>query len=200
MVGANIQPAEATGGSPLLGLTPELRNTIYHYALVEAKPIHVQSLKKSPIPSLLRTCRQIRWEAFAIFLQDNAFVVAVEDLWGGARGFDLFDWLYMLGGDRASLIKDLEVKFSEHDGHVPDFSRCIGSCWFSMSERTGRLAAEVLCRRLQNAGVRLKSIRCMKVGGKGLAGQTDSTVRCAAFRCVWSLAVEDELVTATDDK
>lgn len=67
-------PASKTK-SRLLALAPELRNKIYHYALVSKKKIQANhgAAKSSTQPGLLETCRQIRKEAIELFHTENDF-------------------------------------------------------------------------------------------------------------------------------
>ncbi|PPJ51924.1 hypothetical protein CBER1_09369 [Cercospora berteroae] len=67
----------------LLNLPGEIRNKIYRYALIEAKPIEV--MRKGPgEPSLLRVCNRIRREARSIYYAENEFEVHLEDFNGEA--------------------------------------------------------------------------------------------------------------------
>lgn len=76
----------ASGIKPnLLGIPPELRNRIYDFALVSRKRLQVTD--GSPAleqPALLRTCRQIRREAIAIYYTDNRFRFIVHAYDGAA--------------------------------------------------------------------------------------------------------------------
>lgn len=54
----------------------ELRNSIFHVAMVEERPIDVTR----SWPGLTGTCKQFRHEALAIYLGNNAFVAHVKDL------------------------------------------------------------------------------------------------------------------------
>lgn len=58
----------------LLELAAELRNRIYEYVLIKDKTITV-SRHRIAQPGLLRTCRQIREEARAIYYCRNAFKI-----------------------------------------------------------------------------------------------------------------------------
>ncbi|KAK3116837.1 hypothetical protein LTR53_002401 [Teratosphaeriaceae sp. CCFEE 6253] len=68
--------------SPLLKLPPELRNRIYHEALVELNVIQVQATRCDPAnwqpPGLLQTCRLVRAEASKMYYTNNAFWVDVQ--------------------------------------------------------------------------------------------------------------------------
>ena len=55
--------------SPLLKLPPELRNRIYHYAVVSSNPIYLPPR----YPSLMLTCRKLYNEAKSIYYEDNTF-------------------------------------------------------------------------------------------------------------------------------
>ncbi|KAF2170181.1 hypothetical protein M409DRAFT_19784 [Zasmidium cellare ATCC 36951] len=60
-----------------LDLPPELRNDIYERALIQPTTITVTHSLKDP--KLLRTCRQIRFEARKIFYLRNSFRVVVHN-------------------------------------------------------------------------------------------------------------------------
>lgn len=65
---------------PFLKLAPELRNNIYHFALV--RPADHNFIVGGTIeePGLLRTCRQIRSEAADIFyLGGNRFTIVLDN-------------------------------------------------------------------------------------------------------------------------
>jgi len=63
---------------PLFKLPPELRNRIYHEALLSPTAVHVTSPTAEPIwqsPGILKTCRQLRGETSAIYYSGNTFLV-----------------------------------------------------------------------------------------------------------------------------
>lgn len=64
--------------SPLSRLPTELRNEIYHLALIEENPVLINSDTRRVwrAPALLQTCRQLRAEASPVFLGNNAFLSA----------------------------------------------------------------------------------------------------------------------------
>ena len=64
----------------LLSVPAEIRNSIYEYALVERGVIQITS--GLLVPALLSTCRQIRSEAYKIWLTDNNFRLAIESFDG----------------------------------------------------------------------------------------------------------------------
>ncbi|KAK6392664.1 hypothetical protein LTR65_003437 [Meristemomyces frigidus] len=70
----NPRPAPT---SLLLRLPPELRLSIWEFALVEDGPVRVTPLLQQP--GLLRTCRQIREEAMKTWLHSNFFWFDVVD-------------------------------------------------------------------------------------------------------------------------
>lgn len=99
IIGIGNAPVTAAELQPsLLRLSAELRITIYKYALLEPRAIHLQSglseafastsnlkakLKRCQAsveqPALVRTCPQIRNEALQIFYSGNDFVVNLKD-------------------------------------------------------------------------------------------------------------------------
>ncbi|KAK4540503.1 hypothetical protein LTR36_009141 [Oleoguttula mirabilis] len=75
----------------LLNLTAELRNAIYHLVLV--------AYNLATQPSLLRTCRQIRNEATAIFYGGNVFQ-------SNRRG-PVIVWLGAIGAEKRRMVQQI---------------------------------------------------------------------------------------------
>jgi hypothetical protein len=77
-----------TPPSPLLNLTPELRNAIVRYVVVSDKPIKVQSEPSrrknrhhfAMIPGLTMACKQLRVESLRTFFEENDFEIPPEML------------------------------------------------------------------------------------------------------------------------
>ena len=66
--------------SRLLSLPPEIRNTIYRYALVQGKiSVRAPAFATAEQPALLQVNRQIRTEAINIYYHENEFLWLVED-------------------------------------------------------------------------------------------------------------------------
>lgn len=79
----------------LLSLPPEIRHTIWTFALSEASPIVVRCPEtgvKPGQPALLCACRQIRSEAIGIYFSNNTFSFSVCD--GGHPDFPIPDSYY----------------------------------------------------------------------------------------------------------
>ena len=74
-------PYQSQPQSPLLRLSPELRNIIYRTALLThtTTPITIPPTGLVQ-PALLRTSRQLRAETTSIYLRENAFRILVDDL------------------------------------------------------------------------------------------------------------------------
>ena len=64
-------------GPSLLSIPAELRNVIYTCAIVDAEPTEITDALR--FPPLLQTCRQLRKEAFGIYLTKNNFFFEVRD-------------------------------------------------------------------------------------------------------------------------
>ena len=79
--GATIHPTPTNEdkkvSSPLLKLSPELRNRIYEFALQEEDYIEIISRLKPP--SLLSTCTRIHDEATALWFELNNFAADIVD-------------------------------------------------------------------------------------------------------------------------
>lgn len=68
--------------SPLLKLPPELRNSIYRYALVEPSSPYIKipaGALPPPQPGLLQTCTQVRRDATEIYYKENWFGFVIAD-------------------------------------------------------------------------------------------------------------------------
>ncbi|KAK4504086.1 hypothetical protein PRZ48_005001 [Zasmidium cellare] len=69
------------GGGPdrlhLLALPPEIRTTIFEYALIEPEKIRVRPPLRPP--ALLSTCRQTREDAGLIWFERNRFVITIRN-------------------------------------------------------------------------------------------------------------------------
>lgn len=64
--------------STLFKVAPELRNTIYRYALVENTDITISKNNGIPELALLPACKIIRSDARSIFFGENDFPCRVE--------------------------------------------------------------------------------------------------------------------------
>ncbi|KAK3717483.1 hypothetical protein LTR37_005873 [Vermiconidia calcicola] len=94
----------------LLDLPAELRNAIYRHALVPTDPIDIRTARTDS--SLLRTCKQIYWEARPIFFSKNDFAYAVSNF--NSRGDDfrtVVRWLDGIGKENAESIKNFAMQF-----------------------------------------------------------------------------------------
>lgn len=101
--------------SPLLQLPAELRNQIYHHALVAGQRIDVTGVTSPKEPGLLATCKQIRSEAQSTYYTDNVFHVVV-DLKQQAENHH---WLKALGETRVGLVKELRIEGPSLFGDKP---------------------------------------------------------------------------------
>lgn len=64
--------------SALVKIPPELRNRIYRFATLHARPIDVTGTTKKKESALLATCEQIREEALQMFYHENVFYCRLE--------------------------------------------------------------------------------------------------------------------------
>ncbi|KAK5117165.1 hypothetical protein LTR85_008933 [Meristemomyces frigidus] len=78
--------------SPLLRLAPELRNRIYHFALIEASPIRI-NVDHHEHPGLLRVGTKIRNEASGIYMTENTFELECHDMRPNLPAQPLVFWL-----------------------------------------------------------------------------------------------------------
>lgn len=69
---------DSVAHSPLFKLSPELRNLIYRFTLVEEKRISINKRQGIPEPTLLSVCKIIRAETFGIYYQENKFVCQLD--------------------------------------------------------------------------------------------------------------------------
>lgn len=77
--GSPYNIVDSPAPSPLLRLPPELRNTIYKFALRLDKGLcRVSKTAGTPEPALLLTCKEIRREAVSIFYSVNEVIMMVE--------------------------------------------------------------------------------------------------------------------------
>ncbi|KAK5709071.1 hypothetical protein LTR17_020134 [Elasticomyces elasticus] len=93
--------------SRLLCLTPELRNSIYRFALLESEPIRL-TRESEPQPALLRVNRQLRKEAIGIWFSENKFELEMVDM--DLSFFFLF--IRLLDRYRAVGVRNAECTFS----------------------------------------------------------------------------------------
>ena len=96
---------EALQTSSLLRLSAELRNAIYHYAMVSSEPIDITTTDGSP--SILVVCKQIRREGAPIFASKNAFVFRAI----GGDCEPLLHWLGFKGTKGAEAVSGLALGF-----------------------------------------------------------------------------------------
>lgn len=91
----------------LLDIFPrEVRDMIYAYAVISDKSITIDRHNTALFPSILRTNRQVRYEATPLFLQHNTFHIYFSDPMQRGR---LFRWLDMLG-PRVRLLRRLTFR------------------------------------------------------------------------------------------
>jgi len=70
---------ESVAESCLFKLPPELRNTIYRFAIVADNEVSITKAGGIPEPGLLSVCKIVRSEAFGTFYQENKFSCVVDD-------------------------------------------------------------------------------------------------------------------------
>lgn len=89
--------------SRLLKLPAELRNQIYHFALVEDEPVRVSDprLHRRREPSLLSVCRQIRDESTEIYYGANNF--AADDT------YHCKSFLTAIGAQKAAMLRTVHL-------------------------------------------------------------------------------------------
>ncbi|KAK4613860.1 hypothetical protein CLAFUW4_09136 [Fulvia fulva] len=74
-----IPPRASSSSTPtLMGLPQELRNQIYRLALVDINKIPITRASHTT-PGLTRTSHQLREETYAIYLEENIFVLNIHD-------------------------------------------------------------------------------------------------------------------------
>lgn len=114
---------------PLLALPGEIRNRIYQFALVAARPFAVQLQWNRPLDTaLLRVNRQIFDEAAGIFYAENTFRFP-EALFVGAPILQQLQTLYRVSRAKLKMMRSV----------VLDVPVCFFRCYFSFfrsSERT----------------------------------------------------------------
>ncbi|KAH9837400.1 hypothetical protein Tdes44962_MAKER08366 [Teratosphaeria destructans] len=95
-----------------LALPPELRNTIYEYLLVYKYGITLSRriIGVHCMPPLLRTCRQIKTEASAIYYSQNDFTAIIPSPSPGRDGA-VWSWFEMLGAENCALIRCLHLRW-----------------------------------------------------------------------------------------
>jgi len=92
--------------SPLLDLPPELRNTVWRFALVRKTKIDMSKESTTAEPALLVACKQIREEGLGIYYGENMFSLGAELVdWDWST--TLSDWLSAIGHERAGRIARL---------------------------------------------------------------------------------------------
>lgn len=103
---------------PFLKLAPELRNNIYHFALV--RPADHDFIVGGTIeePGLLRTCRQIRSEAADIFyLGGNRFTIVLDN----RDRTNTRQWLRMQ--KRMPLLRHVQLEFADWKFNITDWQQ-----------------------------------------------------------------------------
>lgn len=87
-----------------LSLPPKARFRIYEYIFI-CKPQIIPDCRPaagpSIVPSLLRTCKQIRSEASSVLYSKNDFLIAMPEL--------DFEWLIQIGRDNIKLLNSIRI-------------------------------------------------------------------------------------------
>ena len=150
MSASNTQPQ----ASPLLNLPPEIRNTIYSYALVDPGPVRIycsdrlpEHLENSPDPfcwqppALLQTSRQILAEASAMYYANNRFkAVSNDEIWGDV----LKRWLDALGQENVRSLSFVGVEVFRLNAMVIDLVHELFDFWKGLQRTNLALEKEVL--------------------------------------------------------
>ncbi|KAK3664953.1 hypothetical protein LTR22_004259 [Elasticomyces elasticus] len=119
-----VNDGEATQANILL-LPAELRIRIYEFCLVSTDVIDLADRAQRREPGVLAACRQIRFEALAIFYSENNFTATERDTESPSS-----DWARQIGTERCTLIKHLEVHYGLCKWNTPLEER---ECWASAS-------------------------------------------------------------------
>lgn len=103
--------------SPFSRLPQELRNEIYHLALIEEDTVQINTElhRVWKAPPLLHTCRQIRTEALPIYFGNNAFASAAPF---SVPPLQLQAWCTMIGKEARPFIHTIRLELC---------SACV--CW-----------------------------------------------------------------------
>lgn len=122
--------ADVVQTSPLLRrLSPELRNMIYEAALIATEDQDINTEQQQP--GLIRTCREIRSEATAIYYHGNVFAFTTTS--GGDDGLDpVTQWLRRIGPKHCRHLKDLHVQIGAANGIMLKDPESSESPWASL--------------------------------------------------------------------
>ncbi|KAF2768733.1 hypothetical protein EJ03DRAFT_114152 [Teratosphaeria nubilosa] len=95
-----------------LQLPPELRNNIYEHLLVYkyGNKLSQRIIAIHCMPPLLRTCRQIKAEASAIYYSQNDFNAIISSLCP-RRDSGVWSWFERTGAENCALIRHLKVRW-----------------------------------------------------------------------------------------
>lgn len=103
--------------SPLSRLPPELRNTIYEYALSNAEPIVINQLECRlwRPPALLRCCSKLQNEASGLYYGSNIFRVDWRFECGKHDSDEtLAEWLEVLSSSPRALVRKVYLDDDEY--------------------------------------------------------------------------------------
>lgn len=142
--------------SSILNTIPgELRNTIWHFALVEPDGIKIEHDTK--LPALLQTCRKIRRESYSIYFADNTFKISVRE-----RGpfKPSTSWFKRVGHEATKLIPRLEIRQSraKSNDQPIDYAKLLFHCRAWMAQAAESIAG-ILVGFLQETGVHPSLVR-----------------------------------------